>query len=342
MFPAQIPRTDPGESIRCRDSSQSLGANDRGDNKNAKADAALAHEAYQALWKDSILRALDYNNIEIRAKNAYVSMYGHVTSLTNQQQAEKAIQSIDGVLGIKNHLIPDDRLVAEVATALGSLEHKYDCKFFTGVSHGVVLLSGDVDNTNIKLLAEKCAASNPNVRGVVSSVQVRGSKLDLPGEPFLQPSIGAEISFLDGISGRVRQVIINPDNRRVVAMTIQGRFTNQRQQLKSFNNDETRLPERILAIPMTAVRHLTRASGFLNIHIKDTNRYMEFDADHFFAPNKDWKAPYPYCAGDVLFPFIPQDLENQSVLQLSESPLSIRLEEQSLKEELLENDSLGG
>jgi hypothetical protein len=205
-----------------------------------------------------------------------------------------------------------------------------------------VLLSGDVDDEKIKLLAEKCAASNPNVRGVVSSVRVRGSKLDLHGEPFLQPSIGAEISFPDGISGRVRQVIINPDNRRVVAMTIQGRFTNQRQELKSFNNDEAPVAERILVIPMTAVRHLNKSSGFLNIHIKDTNRYMEFDADYFFAPNKDWKAPYPYCAGDVLFPFIPQDLENQSVLQLSESPLSIRLEEQSLKEELLENDSLGG
>ena len=342
MFLEQIPRTDPGESIRCQDSSQSKAVDQNSDSKNIKADAALAHEAYQAIWKDSILRALDYNNIEILAKNAYVSLYGHVTSLTNQHQAENAIQSVDGVLGIKDHLIPDDRLVAEVATALGSLEHTYDCKFFTGVSHGVVLLSGDVDNEEIKLLAEKYAASNPNVRGVVSSIRVRGSELDLHGEPFLQPSIGAVISFLDGISGRVRQVIINPDNRRVVAMTIQGRFTNQRQDLNSFNNDETRLPERILVIPMTAVRYLTRASGFLNIHIKDTNQYMKFDAAHFFAPNEDWKAPYPYCAGDVLFPFKLQDPENKITPQLSQSPLSIRLEEKSLKEELLENDSLGG
>ena len=98
-------------------------------------------------------------------------------------------------------LIPDDRLLAEVSTALGQIESTYNCKFFTGVSHGVVLLSGNVENTNIKLLAEKCTANNPNIRGVTNAIRTPGSEKNLPEEPFLQPIIGEEIFFLEGVLG---------------------------------------------------------------------------------------------------------------------------------------------
>ncbi len=215
--------------------------------------------------------------------------------MTNLHQAEKSLQIIPGLLGVSNHLIPDDQLLAEVSTALGSLESAYDCKFFTGVSHGVVFLSGNVENANIKLLAEKGASTNPNVRGVINSIRTPGSGLDLREEPFLQPSIGEEIFFLDGISGTVQQVIINPDNRRVVAMTLRGQFENQRQELRSLNNGEARSPERVIILSMSSVRYLTKVSGFLYINSNEKNRYMDFDPTTFFAPKKDWKAPYPYC-----------------------------------------------
>jgi osmotically-inducible protein OsmY len=134
-------------------------------------------------------------------KDAIVYLNGHVSSLTNLYQAERSLQTIPGLLGVKNHLIPDDRLLTEVSTALGQIESIYDCKFFTGISHGVVFLSGNVDNTNIKLLAEKCAASNPNVRGVINSIRVQGIDLDSLKQPFLQPTIGEEIFFHDGVLG---------------------------------------------------------------------------------------------------------------------------------------------
>lgn len=342
MFPAQMSQTDPNELLRCRDSSQLLVEDQQDHNENAKADAALAHEVDHALWKDAAFRAIDHDNIHVRVSGRIVYLYGHVSSLTNQHRAENEIQSVDGILSIKNYLIPDDGLVTEVATALGQLERAYDCKFFTGVSHGVVLLSGNVDNTNIKLLAEKCAASNPNVRGVINSVRVRGSGLDLQDQPFLQPSIGVEIFFLDGVSGRVRQVIINPDNRRVVAMTIQGRFADQRQESKSLNNGEARPPERILVLPMRAVRYLTTVSGFLNIYSNERKQYMDFDPSHFFIPKKNWKAPYPYCPDDVLFPVEQQDVENQILQQLPRSPFVFELKDQLVGEQPTANDSLGG
>jgi osmotically-inducible protein OsmY len=342
MFPTQIPQTDSDELLRCGDKSQLLAEEQKGHDENVKTDEALAHEVDHALWKDSAFRATDYNNIDMRVSGAIVYLNGHVSSLTNLRLAEKSLQTIPGLLGVNNHLIPDDRLLAEVSTALGQLESAYDCKFFTGVSHGVVLLSGNVSSINIKLLAEKCAANNPNVRGVINSVYVTGSDLDLPEEPFLQPVIGEEIFFLDGISGTVQQVIINPDNRRVIAMTLRGRFENQRQELKALNDGEARSAERLIVITMNSVRYLTKVSGFLYIKSNEKNRYMDFDPAQFFVPKKDWKAPYPYCPDDVLFLIEQQDMNDRILRQLPGTPILVGLEAQLLREQLPANDSLGG
>jgi osmotically-inducible protein OsmY len=340
MYQAQIPPTDTDELLRCGDTSQLMTNELEGQNENIKTDTDLAHEVDHALWRDAAFRAIDYHNIDVRVRGGIVYLNGHVSSLTNLHQAEKSLQTISGLLGVKNHLIPDDQLLTEVATALGQLESIYDCKFFTGVSHGVVLLSGNVDNTNIKLLAEKCAANNPNVRGVINSIHIPGDDLDSLKQPFLQPIIGEEIFFHDGLSGTVKQVIMNPDNRRVVAMTLRGQFVNQRQELRSLNKGEARSPERIIVLSMNSVRYLTKVSGFLYINSNEKNRYMDFDPAHFFTPKKDWKAPYPYCPDDVLFLIEQQDVESQ-ILQISRFPIVVGLEDQLLREQLPANDSLG-
>jgi hypothetical protein len=180
------------------------------------------------------------------------------------------------------------------------------------------------------------------VRGVINSIHFPGSDLNLPEDPFLQPTIGEEIFFLDGISGRVRQVIINPDNRRVVAMTLRGRFANQRQELKALNHQAARPSERLIVLAMNSVRYLTKVSGFLSMNSNEKNRYMDFDPAHFFTPKKDWKAPYPYCPADVLFLVEQQDAESQILGQLSQSPILVGLPDQLPGEQLPANDSLGG
>jgi hypothetical protein len=195
----------------------------------------------------------------------------------------------------------------------------------------VVLLSGNVNDAKLILLAEKCASSNPNVRGVINSIRVEGGDLDLQSQPFLQPIIGEEIFFLNGVSGLVKQVIINPDNRCVIAMTVQGHFTDQRQELKSFNNGEARLPERLIVIPMNLIRYLTRDSGFLYINSDERERYENFEPALFRMPNSGWAPPYPYCTKEVLFPF-----HNQAV------DYKVVTEHRLLMEQLPVNDSLGG
>ena len=341
MFPTQNPQTDPDKLSRRGDSNQLLAEEKKGQDENAKADAALAHEVDRVLWKDSAFRATDYDNIDVRVGGGIVHLYGHVSSLTNQHRAERVLQSIPGLRGVNNYLVPDDRLLAEVATALGSLEQSYDCNFFIGVSHGVVLLSGNVSDAKVKLLAEKCAASNPNVRGVINNVLVAGAELGSHDQPFLQPKIGEIIYFLDGISGVVKHVIINPDNRRVIAMTLQGRFTVQQQESKSLSYGKAPLAEQLVVVPTNVVRYLTKVSGFLYIRSNERNRYMDFDPNIFTVPNKDWNPPYPYHPDDVLFPVKYQSGDLQVAVEPNQLAFAKMSEDSTFKEQFFATDSFG-
>jgi hypothetical protein len=330
MFKTEIPRTDPDEFSRCGPGQGFPVEGKVGQDDRKGTDAAIAHAVDEALWKDAAFRATDYNNIEVQVVAGIVYLFGHVISSTNKHRAEQALQTIQGIRGVQNHLVPDDRLLAEVAIALGSLESAYECKFFTGVSHGLVLLSGNVSDANVKLLAEKCAASNPDVRGVISSVRAVGTNIEFQDPPFLQPFIGEEIFFLNGISGVVRQVIINPNNRRVAAMTLEGRFEDQRQELRSLNNGHDRSPERLIVISMNQVRYMTRSSGFLSISSDDRAWFMDFDPASFISPNGDWAPPYPYCPEDVLFPVEYSESENQPSAPGGQAPSEVSLPAKSL------------
>ena len=106
-------------------------------------------------------------------------------------------------------------------------------------------------------------------------------------------------------------------------------------------DDEAQSPERLVILRMSAVRYLTKVSGFLNIHSNETKRYKEFDPNYFVIPNKDWKAPYPYCPDDVLFPVEDQESENQILQEFSRSRSIAVLDEEPLAEQLVVNDSLG-
>lgn len=340
MLPLPTPRTDPDILFRCENSS--LAEEDpKNPAKNAREDAALAYEADRVLWADSVFRARDYGNIDVRVLGGFAHLYGHISSMASQHRAEKALQLIPGLHGVVSHLIADDRLLVEVATSLGLLEHTDNCKFFTGVSHGVVFISGKVSAAKVRLLAEKCASDNPNVRGVINSIRIRGSKLVLQDQPFLQPSIGGEIIFLNGISGIVRQVIIDPNNRRVIAMIAQGQFADQLQDMQSLKDGKSQPPERLIVLPMDLVRYLSKVSGFLHINTDERNRYTDFDPVNFVAPQKGWVPPYPYCPDDVLFPVRHQDEEAQ--VRYGPRPFTFAKisEAASLRNDFFANSSFG-
>jgi osmotically-inducible protein OsmY len=341
MLTTDIPRTNPDNFSRCEERSY-LSNHGKSLNPSQKMDAAMKASIDRALWSDQLFRAIESYAIAVDVKNGVVYLSGHIVNATSQRRIQHAIGAIPGILGIQNNLVLDDKLTLEVARSLGELEHIYNCKFFTGASHGVVSLNGIVSDENVKLLAEKRVASNPNVRGVINNVNVSGSELKPAEQPFLQPTIGEDIYFLDGISGVVKQVIINPNNRRVVAMTVQAQFANQQQELKSLNGGKALFPERLIVLPMDAVRYMTTVSGFLHINSNERERFKDLDSASFRTPDVDWAPPYPYCPDDVLFPVEKHEVEYQILEQLPRPPLVVAMHEQALWEQLLADESLGG
>jgi osmotically-inducible protein OsmY len=341
MFPVQIPKPGSDEFSRCEERKQPTGDGENPD-PTRKTDVVIKASINFALWKDDVLRAAEYDEIDVHVKSGVVYLSGHIVSAASQSRIENAIRTIPGIEGIKNNLVLDDKLTLEVAAALGELEHINDCKFFTGVSHGVVSVDGVVENDKVKLLAEQCAANNPNVRGVISNIRTSRDGLRLQSQPFLQPVIGEYIYFLDGVSGVVKQVIINPNNRRVIAMIIRGNFTDPKYEFDSLISGTASLPQQFVTVPMSLVRYLTTVSGFLHISSSERKLYKDFDPGIFFVPNKDWVPPYPYCPDDILFPIEYQNADMQIAPGDGKSPFGEILEEQSLTEELAANDSPGG
>lgn len=337
MFPPKkITEVNPPEYSRCEEPEQIPEYGNKLSSAQ-KNDAAIKDSISNALWKDDVLRAIEYEQIDVHVRNGAVHLSGHIVNTSSWNRIENAIRGIPGIQGFQNDLVLDDRLTNQVASSLGTLENTYDCKFFTGASHGLVSLDGIVPNESVKLLAEKCAADHPNVRGVINHIRVSGKEFGLPDPPFLQPLIGETIYFLDGLNGVVKQVVMNPNNRRVIAMTVQGRFVDQLQDLQSLNNGGIRPPERQMVIPMDLVRFLTRDSGFLTINSDEQGKDLDFNPASFILPNADWTPPYPYCTADVLFP-----AEYRAMNESHQLPLEEMSEGTSLKKQVFENDSLGG
>ncbi|MBI5298417.1 MAG: BON domain-containing protein [Chloroflexi bacterium] len=306
-----------------------------------KLDTVIRQSIYTALWKDEVLRATDYDEVDVHVKNGTVHLNGHILNTASQNRIKNAIQAIPGVLRIANDLVLDDELTLEVSALLGTLEKACGCNFFTGVSHGVVVLNGKVNSVQVRTSAEQYASSHPKVRGVINYLYIPGVELGRQDHRLVQPSIGKEFSFRDGISGIVRQVVINPDNRRVVAMLLQCHFSTPQPTPALPKKNGDKKAEQMLVIPVSVIGYLTKRSGSLTIQSTEYTKYQVFDTALFTAPIKDWVPPYPYCIDDVLFMVDPPQVDDT----IEDAPIlasAAITEAQELSEELLVNDSLGG
>ena len=134
------------------------------------------------------------------------------------------------------------------------------------------------------------------------------------------------------------------EHRCVIAMILQGNFSEPRKVPQSLSDGRALSPEQSIVAPMRTVRYLTKASGFLNVKSNERDQNQHFDPVSFCTPNWDWTPPYPYCLDDVLFPSDYQTADIQ-VTWDRESPqfrIATDLEDLRLREQLLANDSLGG
>jgi osmotically-inducible protein OsmY len=265
------------------------------------SDGLIAEGVDRALWKDIVLRDTDYGEIDVRVVDGIVTLNGHVITGMNQWRAETAAKSIPGVLGVKSYLVPDDRLTVEIAGALGQIEKREGCKFFTRVENGLAVLTGDVSSAALRDEAEQCVARIPWVRGIINDIHAPGIILDPEKQRFLQPLIGKELFFKDGLSVKIQKVVINPLNRCVIAVVALGQLPDPQRQDRDAGYGGDNSPKRQMVLPIGLITYLTPSAGFLRLDSREAAQFGDYDPSCYMAPDKGWLPPYPYCTAEVLF-----------------------------------------
>lgn len=264
-------------------------------------DAVLAEKIDHAIWENNALWMTYYSEFHASVKDGVVTLRGHVPTSFDKRTVETTVKSVAGVLGIENQLVADYDLTIAVAQALSRDEHTHLAMISVNSRKGIVSLSGHVECASVQYAAEGIAASIPNVCGVINYIQAPGISIDPAEDRFLQPPIGREVYATDMLLGTVEKVIINPHNRRVMAILIHGNFPDPKNVDSSGWPQEGTFQRRQVILPSRLIDYVTQASASLNIDSLEAAGYADYDAAQYAPPPEDWLPPYPYYKDDILF-----------------------------------------
>jgi osmotically-inducible protein OsmY len=256
-----------------------------------RTNEGILADIWDELWKEDAIRSLDMSNISIHIKDGEVYLNGHLAQENNRLLIENIAQSVAGVVSVHNYLIVDGDLIIQVARALARDERTRHFILPVGASHGWISLGGEVPTCELQHVAESVAGEVSNVRGVIALPRVRGENPTKPRQS-VQPRIGSVVYREIGAVGVVTQVVIRPDNRLVTHVVIRS------SELKDIN-----LVAHENVVPVSAIDLANDESVFLVRNGPYLNAYPAFDPDEYPLAPFTWKAPYPYTAGEVLWPF---------------------------------------
>ena len=265
-----------------------------------RPDSAVASDVEQALWRDELIRVIDFEAIDVNARDGVVILSGYVSTAANKRRAERAARTVPGVLELENRIVIDEEVVSAVAAALGRDNRTREKHIFVSARHGIVTLNGDTDSPEARTTAEEVAASIPQVRGILNYIRAPGVDVDMSDQRVLQPLTGQDVYAEDVLLGRVEQVIINPRNRRVTAFVVRGNFPDLDNVKSGMPPYEMPRKERQVVIPIEVVNIVTDSSVLLTISSTQAARYPDFELENFLAPELDWQPPYPYTQADVM------------------------------------------
>jgi len=136
-----------------------------------RPDDVLQQEV-EAILFDLTPLHVDLKGITVRVLDSVLYLDGNISSSLRGDIALDQVSGVPGLLEIKNNLIGDDRLAADLAMALGSDPRTRDLPIGVYPRLGVVRLSGAVHNTQQKAAAEEIAKSFPGVRSVFNDLVV--------------------------------------------------------------------------------------------------------------------------------------------------------------------------
>lgn len=148
----------------------------------------IADEAFNALPRyrpddelqqdvESVLFDLTPMHIDLKAVTARVLdgvlyLDGNISSSLRSDIAQDQVYGVEGLLEIKNNLVADDTLAADIAMALGLDPITRDLPIGVYPRLGEVRLSGAVHNAQQKAAAEEIARKFLGVRSVINDLVV--------------------------------------------------------------------------------------------------------------------------------------------------------------------------
>lgn len=136
-----------------------------------RPDAELQQEVESILF-DLTPMHIDLKGITIRVLDGVLYLDGNISSSLRADIAQDQVYGVQGLLEIKNNLVGDDRLAADLARALGQDPRTRDLPIGVYPKLGVVRLSGAVHTTQQKAAAEEIARQFPGVRSIETNLIV--------------------------------------------------------------------------------------------------------------------------------------------------------------------------
>lgn len=154
-----------------------------------RTDEELQQEVEQALFDLTPLH-LDLKRITVRVLDGILYLDGNVTNQLRANLVEDQMLGIAGLQGIKNRLVGDDRLAADLALILGRDPWTNGLPIGIYPLLGDIRLSGTVPTNKQRIIAANDVRGFPGVRSVINELVIDSTANQLPA--MLPTGIEAE------------------------------------------------------------------------------------------------------------------------------------------------------
>ena len=136
-----------------------------------RPDSVFQQEVESVLFDFTPLH-IDLKAITVRVLDSVLYLDGNVSSTLRSDIVQDRVLGVEGLAEIKNRLVADDKLAADLALALGQDARTRDLPIGVYPRLGAVRLSGAVHNGQQKAAAGEIAKNFPGVRSVANDLVV--------------------------------------------------------------------------------------------------------------------------------------------------------------------------
>jgi osmotically-inducible protein OsmY len=136
-----------------------------------RSDSELQQEVDSILFDLTPLH-IDLKAVRTRVLDSVLYLDGNISSALRSDIVQDQVLGVEGLMEIKNNLVADDTLAADLARALAQDERTRDLPIGVYPRLGTVRLSGAVHTNQQKAAAAEIAKSFPGVRSVVNDLVV--------------------------------------------------------------------------------------------------------------------------------------------------------------------------